>query len=176
MSSRKNVKMIDITGTKLNKKNIATKQKKKSKKSTYNKRSINLLEDDYVKPKYTASDLITAEELKKRMENYEILDKEQVADLVSNTRIQYFEVKENGDYKYKPGGVIIKNGYPDYLVLTNGRRSWSVQLVNHVICKEMRVEDVKAKYEKIISKKDAQIKELIYFSNKLKKELMKYKR
>ena len=70
------------------------------------------------------------------------------------SRISYFEVMNidgENKYKFKIGGNIISNGFPKYLYLTNGRSNWSVQLENHLIFK-LNTDDIKLKYEKIISK------------------------
>ncbi len=150
------------------------------KKPKENKLMIQRLGDDvdektYLKPEKTATDLLSPEEIKKRINNYEQVSGDAVADIVPDTRVQYFEVMEDKSFKYKPGGVVIVNKYPDYMVLSNGRRNWSVQLINHVIFKEIDIDVIKSNYDTLIASKDRQIEQLKHLIIKKNKEIEKLK-
>jgi hypothetical protein len=131
--------------------------------------------DSYQKPEKTATDLLSPDEIKKRISNYEQVHGEALAEIVPNTRVQYFEVLEDKSFKYKPGGIVIVNKYPDYMVLSNGRRNWSVQLINHIIFKEIDIDSLKSNYDTIIAEKDRQIEQLKHLIIKKKKEIEQLK-
>ena len=78
---------------------------------------------------------------------------------------------DNNTYKYRPGGVVIKNGWPAYLVLSNGRVRWSVQLANHIIFKERRQAMIREYENKIKRLTTANIK--LYNDNKQLKAMIK---
>lgn len=77
------------------------------------------------------SDMMTADDIRKRLVNYSIV--KNIAELVPGQHIIYFEKLSTGKYRYKPGGFMTVNKSPDYLVLSNGRTNWSVQLDRHII-------------------------------------------
>lgn len=142
-------------------------------KKTYPK-TEKLSEDNYVRPKETVSELLSADEIKLRLVNYEKVESDNIKKLTPTARIQYFEVIKDDDqvkFKYKPGGIIISNGYPKYLALSNGKKSWSVQLENHIIFKEKDYDQLKKEYDKKLHEKDKQIEHLTYLVSKYKKEL-----
>lgn len=133
-----------------------------------------LTDDDYKKPYLTVSDILSPEEIKQILRNYE-----QVTDLCSLVQgdiVKYFEMLANGKYKYKPGGRVLINKQPDYLVLSNGRKSWSVQLNKHVIFREIDIDKIILKYDEIVKKKDKRIEELLYLLEHYKNENKKTSR
>lgn len=115
--------------------------------------------DNYIRPEIMPNDFINPTELKKRLKYYDIVY--DAIHLSSGTHIQYIELYE-GNYRYKSGGIIITNKYPDYIVLSNGRSSWSVQLKNNIIFKQKSIQDIITIYENIIYKKNMTIDELKY--------------
>jgi len=115
--------------------------------------------DNYVIPEIMPNDFINPLELKKRLKYYDIVY--DAINLSSGTHIQYVELYE-GNFRYKSGGIIITNKYPDYIVLSNGRSSWSVQLKNNIIFKQKSIQDIITIYENIIYKKNMTIDELKY--------------
>lgn len=121
-------------------------------------------------------DLLTAEQIKEKLYNYEQVDRYDIENLFPGTRIQYFEIMENNKFRFKPGGIITINGYPNYLVLTNGRKSWSVQLVNHIIFKEQSVDLIVKKYIDIINQKNQEIDHLISLIKTQKRKLREYEK
>ena len=140
----------------------------------YSKKNIKIKNDNYVKPNITAIDLLTPGDIKKRLINYEKITTECVEILVPSTRIQYFEIMKDNKFRYKPGGAIIKNGYPDYLVLSNGRISWSVQLKNHIIFKEINVDTIVNEYKEKLKKKDLNIRNLRFKISTQKDKIQEY--
>jgi Rad3-related DNA helicase len=57
------------------------------------------------------------------------------------------------------GGTIIKIDFDKgYMVLTNGKISWSVQFKNSIIYRKMSIEEIKQFYENELDMKDIKIK------------------
>lgn len=138
-------------------------------------RKKKLADDEYVKPTVTASDMLTAEEIKERMKNYVQVNKNDLHTLKIDDKIRYFESLDNNKYKYKPGGFLLVNGQPDYLVLVSSKGSWSVQLKNHVIFKGKDIDEIDEEYQ---IKIDELKKSLIWYRsyvNKLETLLRKNK-
>ncbi len=103
---------------------------------------------------------LTRDEIKNKLSNYEqIVNTESLA---HGEKIKYFEILPDGKYIFKPGGTVIVNKHPVYIVLTNGKTNWSVQLDKHIIFREIDVNSIRIKYEEIIRKKDKQITELLH--------------
>lgn len=106
------------------------------------------------KQSYTRSDI------ESQLKNYEKLDSVSVKELANGDRVRYFEVMGNSNFKYKPGGYVLINGAPEYLVLTNGKKNWSVQLATHVIFKALDYDKMEEAHNKALADKDALIDKL----------------
>lgn len=155
--------------------NDNSKYKKRTYKSSNIKNSVatRMSEDNYVRPKLTATDMLSREDIQERLKNYEQVSPDDVEKIVPGTRVQYFQVDKNDEMmRYRPGGTVIVNQYPVYLVLSNGRKSWSVQLKNNIIFKEIDVDAIKKKYEERIKEKDREIAILRNHIINLKKDLV----
>ena len=133
-----------------------------------NKRLIN---DKYKKPVITATELLSHDEINERLKNFYRVSPNDISNLSVNTRIQYFQVSEDGNYKYRTGGSLIVNKAPVYLILSNGRKNWSVQLKSHIIFAGHDIEKVREEYEKKIAEKDKKIKYLTMYIKKLKQSI-----
>lgn len=75
-------------------------------------------------------------EIKEKLKLYDRIESKDVKDLHIGTRITYIEVMPDKTFKFKSGGVMIINAYPKYLMLTNNKKTWSVQLDRHIIFRE----------------------------------------
>ena len=132
-----------------------------------------LSEDTYIRPEITATDLLTPEEIELRLKNFVQVEVEDIKNLRKPTRIQYFEVIDD-NYRYRQGGSIIVNKYPDYLVLEGkNAKTFSVQIKNHIFYKEKDYDNLKKDFEEIIIKKNRTIDEQKIIINKMYKELKK---
>lgn len=125
-----------------------------------------LTDDDYKRPPLTVSDILSPEEVKRILRNYEQVTN--LSSLLQGDIVKYFEILDNGKYKYKPGGRVIVNKQPDYIVLSNGKKSWSVQLNKHVLFREIDIDKIILKYEEIVKGKDKRIEELIFLLERYK--------
>jgi hypothetical protein len=144
-----NINMLMDTDEDQNMKNVYTDKK--------------LDDDKYVRPNIVPADLLTPEDIKKRLKNYEQITGSMISDIVIGTRIQYFEVIDEEDnirYRYKSGGFLMVNKYPVYIVLSSGRKTWSVQLVNNILFKEIEIDKIKQYYEKLLYDKNKIIEDI----------------
>lgn len=142
------------------------------------KKTVNMIEDsddEYENPKSNsktkaksskvpdADDLITAQEVKKKMENFKIVKMADVKNLTLGRRIQYFQAVKQADgttkYVYKPGGILVYIKHPDYVTLSNGLMRWSVQLKKHILFEEC-IDEIKRKTAEAIREKDKMIEAL----------------
>lgn len=130
-----------------------------------------LTDDNYKRPKLTVSDILSPEEIKKILRNYEQVSN--ISSLVQGDIVKYFEILDNGKYKYKPGGRVIINKDPDYIVLSNGKKSWSVQLDKHIIFREIDIDKIILMYEDIVKQKNKRIEELLFLLRRYKNDYEK---
>lgn len=158
-------KNINKTNTKNNNDKVSGDDNNNSVNQKY--KTTKLSQDNYIRPKITATDLIDPDEIKERLKNFEKV--EDISSIVPNIRIQYFEITDDKKFRYRQGGTLIVNKYPDYIVLSNGRKSWSVQIANHVFFKQIDIDEIRKQYEKIIADKDRKIEEMTHYIGILKK-------
>lgn len=103
-------------------------------------------EDQYVKPPETRQDIMNEnkELVIKDLEGYVKVDYDDCDELILGSKIKYITNEGN----YRVGGILTKNGFPDYIVLLSPYKkiTWSVDLRKNTIF----MEDVrKTKKEKI---------------------------
>jgi hypothetical protein len=136
------------------------------------KANLNLLQaqsitsdSGYKRPDKTYQDKLTYDEIKEKLKNYV-----KVKDLTTiplNTHIRYIERKINPltqkmETKFRLGGYLVnKKNVDKYIVLSNGRVKWSVQVpstVFYMSTKQMEEDSVLTEKEK--NKYEKQIEEL----------------
>lgn len=138
--------------------------------------------DGYSRPKLTKTDKINNEEsrekLKKALSNYLKIDKEQLEKLPVGSHVRYFSYDpKTGTRKFRLGGFIHKKeGFPKYLILSNGSITWSVQVKNTIFFRKMKAEEIQAEYEEEIQAKDNKIFKLKKQVSALKDEIRKLRR
>ena len=109
--------------------------------------------DGYVKPLQTVVEKMTSDEIAQSLEDYKkVLPNE----LVRGRHVRYFKIKKDGSVEFKIGGnVFVTDGLPDYVVLTNGNFSWSVQCKDTIFYQEMtNTEETNELSETIVKLKD----------------------
>ena len=129
-----------------------TKYKKVTKQSKQKGPKQIVYPDGYVRPKVTASEMLSANDIKKRLKNFDKVSESDLDDLVNGDYVRYFEVLEDGKFKYKPGGFVLVNGFPTYLVLTNNGFNWSVQLDSNIIFKAKDIDKIQEEHDLEIDK------------------------
>ena len=105
-------------------------------------------EDYYQKPDVTQQDEINEDKDKviSALEGYIRIPHEHCDKLILGSKIKY--ISEEG--LFRTGGILIKNGYPDYIVLLNPYKkiTWSVNLKTNTIFMEDVRNTKKEKIEK----------------------------
>jgi hypothetical protein len=118
---------------------------------------------------------LSPDEIKEKLADYKPI--QDINDVPLNTHIRYFSVdKKTGKKQFRLGGFLTKNE-DKYIVLSNGKLSWSVQKDSSILFEKMHVEDLKDEIvTKITEKYEKKIKELMYENQKLKDTLKEVKR
>nr|QBK88660.1 MAG: uncharacterized protein LCMiAC01_03380 [Mimivirus LCMiAC01] len=126
--------------------------------------------DGYKRPKKTATDLLTKEQILDKLEDYE-----QVKDIYKvplGTHLRYFKTMDNGERKFRLGGFLTVNtGLPKYVILStstngNGGKSWSVQVRTARFYRKLTPTEIKDDYHK-------QLDELEDENKKFRKEIIR---
>ena len=149
--------------------------------------------DDYKKDGNTTQDNLTNDDINILLEEYAEVD--EITELKPGIHVRYFNIitKKNSEQKiFRMGGTIIKIDYDKkYMVLSNGKISWSVQINNNnIFYRKMTTQEVKdfyenelnnmeedvKKYKSIIDKFKIKQKELITENDHLKTELINIKK
>lgn len=98
-------------------------------------------DDEYQKPEETLQDILNedTEKVISALEGFVKIPHQYCDNLVLGSKIRY--ITEEG--LFRVGGTLIKNGFPEYIVLLNGYKkiTWSVNLRSNTIF----MEDIKAK-------------------------------
>lgn len=126
-----------------------------SKKNTNDKR---LSTDGYKKNGNSFTDNLTKDEIKQLLEDYR---KEKIEKIARGKHVRYFATDNEGHKKFRTGGILINNaGLPDYVVLSNGGKNWSVQTEDTIFYVQMSISDIKKEFQDTLFKKDEEIKHL----------------
>jgi hypothetical protein len=147
----------------------------KSDSDSENKKLTRLSEVRYRKTGNEVQSNLTQEDINLLLEEYEEVN-DVTTELKTGIHIRYYSLvkdkKKRGELKrmFRLGGTIIKID-PEfkYVVLTNGKLSWCVQLDNTIIYKKMSIKDIKNFYENELDDKDNIIKQKDKKIDKLKK-------
>ena len=97
-------------------------------------------QDKYLKETYCIQDQINEDKDKviAALKDFVRIPYEYCEHLVLGARIKY--ISDEG--KFRTGGILIKNGFPDYIVCLNGYKklTWSVNLrKNNIFMEDLRV-------------------------------------
>jgi hypothetical protein len=133
---------------------------------------VRLNNDNYNRPKKTYQENLDEKQIKEKLQNYTLV--KNIVDVPINSHLRYFSYKEDPKTKkveklFRMGGILKnKDKVEDYVVLSNGTKSWSVNTKKSTFFKKMTVEEVQEKYSGRIKELEGQIK-------KLQKKLEVYK-
>jgi hypothetical protein len=131
-----------------------------------------LVNDNYKMPKETYTDRLDENDIGDLLSDYVKVDN--IMEVSVNTHIRYFTLitdKTKGTItrKFRMGGFLSnKNNGHVYIILSNGRKTWSVQTKNTVFYRKLTINEIKEEYEKDIS-------EYKKINKKLLKQNRKYK-
>jgi len=127
-------------------------------------KTVRLANDKYERPKNTIQDRLTEDEINEKLENY--VEVEDMTKVPIGSHIRYFVTeinKKNGQTvrKFRLGGTLTnKDNAEKYVILSNGRVSWSVQVSNAIFFKKMTLEELKEGHDEMIALYKEKIKQM----------------
>jgi hypothetical protein len=115
----------------------------------------------YIRPTKTMQDNLTTEEIQEKLKGY--VQVENIGDVEINTHIRYFTTDNNGNKLFRLGGFLQnKRDCQTYVMVTNGKLTWSVQTKGTVFFRKQthkeEIETIKRVYMAKLKEKDNQIK------------------
>jgi hypothetical protein len=106
---------------------------------------------NYKKTGRSYQDNLTAADIKKKLEDYKVIN--DINDVSLNSHIRYFIFDEKtGKKHFRLGGFLTKNE-KDYIVLSNGQLSWSVQKKSATFFQKLTNQEIKQEVENKLLKK-----------------------
>jgi hypothetical protein len=147
---KKNSKPINKPKT-TSKKSLNDSDKSDDEDNTFQK-------NGYSRPDITYTDQLSKEQIEKKLEDYKKVD--DIMKVPLGVHLRYFS-DVGGKLAFRMGGQLHKNtGLPDYVILSNGKTQWSVQVKNTIFYRKMVLQEIKEEYEKIILEHKEKIKKL----------------
>ncbi len=115
--------------------------------------------DNYKRPEITYTDKLSKSQIKELLIDYErVTDIKDLEKIPPGTHLRYFEMK-NKELKFRTGGVLtVNSGLPDYIILSNGKLSWSVQVATCIFFRRITIKQIREEYDKLLFKNDATIR------------------
>ena len=117
----------------------------------------------YIRPKVTPQEQLTAKEINEKLEGYEQVT--DISEVPLNTHLRYFITQDDGTQMFRTGGFLHnKNNADKYIMLSNGKLVWSVQVKGAVFFRKLshkeEIDALHSMYKKKLADKDALIKKL----------------
>lgn len=110
----------------------------------------------YVRPEKTFQEALTTDEIKEKLRDYKKVD--DISTVPLNTQVRYFvykndPVKQKTERLFRLGGKLInKEHYTKYVVVGNGKHTWSVNTTTAVFWREKSINEIKQEYEEKIQR------------------------
>ena len=118
--------------------------------------------DEYKKPPITFTESLDKEEIKNLLEEYEQV--EDIVQIKRGTHLRYFSKDKDGSFKFRMGGILtVNNNIPKYIILSNGSKSWSVQIKDTIFFSKKSFKKIKEEFQDEIFYKDEKKKHLINY-------------
>jgi hypothetical protein len=140
----------------------------------------------YKPPEKTYQKSLSDIDIAKKLEDYIKVKSNDIFQIPLNTHVRYFSTNpKTGQKEFRLGGVITKFGdNGEYVVLSNGKLSWSVQIKNTIFYKKLTLNEIKEKVQNDtilqvkstdINKETKNIEQILEENKKLKKMLKEIK-
>ncbi len=124
---------------------------------------------NYKRTDLTYTDKLSKSEIEALLIDYDKVDN--LDDVPVGTHIRYFEYID-GEFKFRVGGILsIKKGLPKYIILTNNKVSWSVQVNNTIFFRRITANQIRKEFEELLLEKDNELNELRAYIKQLNKEI-----
>ena len=132
----------------------------------------------YKPPENTYQSSLSDVDISKKLEDYSRVKTSEIFKIPIGTHIRYFTINpKTGEKQFRLGGNLTKYGENgEYIVCSNGKFSWSVQLSNSIIYKKLSISELKENTKKIViyeSKKE--MSDLLKENKELKKMIKEIK-
>ena len=129
----------------------------------------------YSKTSKSYQEKLSPNDIKKKLEEYKQID--DISNISLNSHLRYFSFNpKTGKKQFRLGGFLTKID-KDYVILSNGNLSWSVQINNAVFFQKLTFSELKHELtEKISSKYEKKIEKLNEENIILKDTLKKVKK
>jgi hypothetical protein len=117
----------------------------------------------YKRPVVTYQEQLQQDDISSKLIGYKQI--ENIFDVPINAHLRYFSGDGNGNQQFRMGGFLKRREPGDpYVILTNGKLDWSVQIANTVwfnkITREVQTDDDRSALSIVIEQKDAEISRL----------------
>lgn len=117
----------------------------------------------YKRPKVTYQEKLSADEISKKLQGYEKVD--DISEVPLNTHLRYFTKNADGTQSFRLGGFLYNKKNADtYVMLSNGKSIWSVQVDGTVFFRKQshkeEIDSLHALYKKKLMEKDKIIHDL----------------
>ena len=121
----------------------------------------------------TFQETLTEEDIEKQLEDYVEVETDEICKIPINSHLRYFTLKQmpNGTFKklFRMGGFLSnKDNCSEYVILANGKLSWSVQTKSTIFYRKMKLSEIKEEYEELITEKNEEIEKYKKVIEKLK--------
>ena len=135
--------------------------------------------DDYKRPKHTIQDKMTEEEIDEKLEDY--IEIEDIFKVPLNSHIRYYTLipGKDGEIKkaFRLGGQLKNKDNADkYIILSNGKVTWTVQMDTSILYRKMTLEEIKEDYENIIKDLEEANLQLKKDNKKLLKKIIEFEK
>ena len=135
--------------------------------------------DDYKRPKHTIQDKMTEDEIEEKLEDY--IEIEDIFKVPLNSHIRYYTLipGKDGEIKkaFRLGGQLKNKDNADkYIILSNGKVTWTVQMETSILYRKMTLEEIKEDYENIIKDLEEANLQLKKDNKKLLKKIMEFEK
>ena len=137
--------------------------------------SNSLSNNNYIRPKKTYTELLDENDIEDKLKDYVKVD--DICEVKVNTHVRYFSIeidRKTGVAKrlFRLGGFLKNKDKCDvYVILSNGRTTWSVQTAKTVFYRRLTIEEIKEEYERDISKLQLSYKKILKQNQKMKAKL-----
>jgi hypothetical protein len=107
---------------------------------------------NYNKPAKTYQETLTKEDIKEQLKNYKVVDDINVIPIGTHLRYILYDPKTK-ESKFRLGGTLSKFGdNREYIMMTNGTLTWSVQLKNTTFYRKLSENEIKNEMKKELQK------------------------
>ena len=129
----------------------------------------------YKKKTKSYQESLSPDEIKEKLEEYKQVDN--IDEVLVSTHLRYFTIDpKTGKKEFRLGGFLTKHN-EDYVVISNGNFSWSVQKKTSIFFQKLNFKELKDDLVKKISKKfEKQLTDLVDENSKLKDTLKEVKK